>query len=66
MESTFMDPKKFVHLLSDEASFPRSRFYFWAIGCLTAFEDEIAVNVREVGLLESTQAIAWKPVKSFM
>jgi hypothetical protein len=32
----------YVHLLYDDASFRRSRFYFWATGCLTLFEQSIA------------------------
>jgi hypothetical protein len=39
---TIMNPDKYVHLLYDDASFRRSRFYFWAIGCLNLFEQSIA------------------------
>jgi hypothetical protein len=46
--ATFMKPDEYVHLLYDEASFPRSRFYFWAIGCLSAFEDNISTNLRHL------------------
>jgi hypothetical protein len=45
---TFMDPAKFVHNLYDDASFSRSRFYFWAIGCLSVFEENIIANRRNI------------------
>ena len=45
-ETSFMRPDEYAHLLYDEASFPRSRFYFWAIGCLSTFEDNIVTNLR--------------------
>jgi hypothetical protein len=47
-EPTFLHPELFVHLLYDQASFPRSRFYFWAIGCLSTFEENVAINVRNL------------------
>lgn len=47
-ETSFMDPDNYSHLLYDEASFPRSRFYFWAIGCLSSFEEDITVNLRSI------------------
>jgi hypothetical protein len=46
--TTFMKPEEYVHLLYDEASFPRSRFYFWAIGCLSAFEENLTTNIRQL------------------
>lgn len=46
--ATFMNPDDYVHLLYDEATFPRSKFYFWAIGCLSNFEDNIVENLRQL------------------
>jgi hypothetical protein len=46
--ATYMDPEEYVHLLYDGASFPRSRFYFWAIGCFTALEDNLRENVENL------------------
>ncbi|KAF2876370.1 hypothetical protein BDV95DRAFT_602359 [Massariosphaeria phaeospora] len=43
-----MKPEEYVHLLYDEASFPRSRFYFWAIGCLSAFEENLTTNIHQL------------------
>jgi hypothetical protein len=45
---TFIDPEKFVHQLYNDASFSRSRFYFWTIGCLSAFEENIIANRRNI------------------
>lgn len=42
---SFMNPDEYVHLLYDDPSFSRSRFYFWAIGCLLAFESSLKGNV---------------------
>jgi hypothetical protein len=39
---TIMHPEEYVHLLYDDSTFRRSRFYFWAIGCLSLFEQSIA------------------------
>lgn len=39
--TAIMNPKEYVHLLYDDATFQRSRFYFWAIGCLSLFEQSI-------------------------
>lgn len=43
---TFMEPDEYGHLLYDDASFKRSRFYFWAIGCLSEFENNILDNLK--------------------
>ncbi|KAF4219114.1 hypothetical protein CNMCM5878_003969 [Aspergillus fumigatiaffinis] len=53
--ATFMKPEEYVHLLYDEASFPRSRFYFWAIGCLSAFEDDVTTNIRQLKAFRKVQ-----------
>jgi hypothetical protein len=50
-----MQPEEYVHLLYDEASFPRSRFYFWAIGCLSAFEDNLTTNIRQLKAFKREQ-----------
>jgi hypothetical protein len=63
---TFMDPDNFVHQLYDDASFSRSRFYFWAIGCLSAFEEKITKNLRNISsfqklyIPESEEDRYWK------
>lgn len=59
--ATFMMPEEYVHLLYDEASFPRSRFYFWAIGCLSAFEDNLTTNIRQLYAFRKAHAdgIGW-------
>jgi hypothetical protein len=46
--ATYMNPEEYVHLLYDSASFPRSRFYFWAIGCFSALEDNLRDNVENL------------------
>jgi hypothetical protein len=49
-ETSFLDADKFVHLLYDDATFRRSRFYFWAIACLTSFEQSIADTLSELAV----------------
>jgi hypothetical protein len=49
--ATFMNPEEYVHLLYDGASFPRSRFYFWAIGCFSGLEDNLKENVENLRFL---------------
>jgi hypothetical protein len=44
--ANFMNPEKYVHILYDDGTFQRSRFYFWAIGCLSAFEETLTVNMK--------------------
>ena len=50
----------------DNASFSRSRFYFWAIGCLSAFEEKITTNLRNISdfqklyIPESEEDLDWK------
>jgi hypothetical protein len=46
--ATYMNPEEYVHLLYDGASFPRSRFYFWAIGCFSALEENLRDNVENL------------------
>jgi len=45
---SFLYPEKFVHLLYDDSSFRRSRSYFWAIGCLSAFEGSLNQLCRDL------------------
>ncbi|CAG8950406.1 hypothetical protein HYFRA_00006899 [Hymenoscyphus fraxineus] len=47
-QATFMNPDSYVHLLYDESTFSRSKFYFWAIGCLSSFEENIVINARHL------------------
>jgi hypothetical protein len=64
--ATFMKPEEYVHLLYDEASFPRSRFYFWAIGCLSAFEDDVSSLMMQL-LLGKALIDAWiRSLKSWI
>lgn len=46
--ATSMNPDEYVHLLYDEATSPRSKFYFWTIGCLSDFEENIVQNLRQL------------------
>jgi hypothetical protein len=48
-----MDPVEYVHLVYDDATFRRSRFYFWAIGCLSLFEKSIAGNLSHFEKIHS-------------
>lgn len=43
-----MDGEQYVHLLYDDGTFRRSRFYFWAIGCLSSFEQSVAETLWEL------------------
>ncbi|OBT52922.1 hypothetical protein VE04_06958 [Pseudogymnoascus sp. 24MN13] len=45
---SFMDGEEYVHLLYDDSNFRRSRFYFWAIGCLGSFEQSVAETLWEL------------------
>ncbi|OBT84778.1 hypothetical protein VE02_08102 [Pseudogymnoascus sp. 03VT05] len=45
---SFMDGEEYVHLLYDDSNFRRSRFYFWAIGCLSSFEQSVAETLWEL------------------
>lgn len=45
---SFMDGEQYVHLLYDDGNFRRSRFYFWAIGCLSSFEQSVAETLWEL------------------
>ncbi|KFY93622.1 hypothetical protein V500_03630 [Pseudogymnoascus sp. VKM F-4518 (FW-2643)] len=45
---SFMDGEKYVHLLYDDGTFRRSRFHFWAIGCLSSFEQSVAETLWEL------------------
>lgn len=45
---SFMDGEQYVHLLYDDGTFRRSRFYFWAIGCLSSFEQSVAETLWEL------------------
>lgn len=49
----FMDGEKYGDLLYDDGSFRRSRFYFWAIGCLNSFEQSIADTLSELALFRA-------------
>jgi hypothetical protein len=69
-----MKPKEYVHLLYDDAAFSRSRFYFWAIGCLTAFDARILNNIKQfeqyykaqvVSLLKCTSLSGYDAIVTF-
>jgi hypothetical protein len=47
---SFMDGEQYVHLLYDDGTFRRSRFYFWAIGCLSSFEQSVAETLWELAM----------------
>ena len=44
---SFMKPAEHDNLLFDDASFSRSRKYFWAIDCLSEFVTSIADNINQ-------------------
>jgi hypothetical protein len=50
---SFMDGEKYVHLLYDDSNFRRSRFYFWAIGCLSSFEQSVAETLWELSTFQT-------------
>ncbi|KFX88584.1 hypothetical protein O988_08965 [Pseudogymnoascus sp. VKM F-3808] len=50
---SFMDSEKYVHLLYDDANFRRSRFYFWAIGCLSSFEQSVDETLWELRMFQT-------------
>ncbi|OBT61863.1 hypothetical protein VE03_08813 [Pseudogymnoascus sp. 23342-1-I1] len=45
---SFMDGERYVHLLYDDGAFRRSRLYFWAVGCLSSFEQGVAETLWEL------------------
>lgn len=46
----FMDSTAYSKLLFDDASFSRSRLYFWVLGCLSEFDPVIDDNIRQCKL----------------
>ncbi|ESZ90900.1 hypothetical protein SBOR_8707 [Sclerotinia borealis F-4128] len=56
----FMDPGEYVHQLYDRANFSKSRFYFWAIGCLMAFDDQISLNIEAIDKFANPKAWYWR------
>jgi len=52
---SFMSPEEYVHLLYDDATFSRSRFYFWAIGCLLALDSTLAGNIETLSSVEKDE-----------
>jgi hypothetical protein len=50
---SFLDPDKFIHLLYDDSTFQRSRFYFWVIACLTSFEQSIADTLSDIAICKA-------------
>ncbi|KAJ4153822.1 hypothetical protein LMH87_010293 [Akanthomyces muscarius] len=43
----FMNPRTYSKLLFDDASFSRSRLYFWILGCLNEFDVVIEDNIKQ-------------------
>lgn len=39
---SFMDGEQYVNPLYDDGALRKSKFYFWAIGCLGSFEKSVA------------------------
>lgn len=50
---SFMNSEQYVHLLYDDSTFRRSRLYFWAIGCLSAFTQSIPETLWELGRFQA-------------
>lgn len=44
----YMTPDEYVHQLYDKRNFSRSKFYFWAIDCLVAFEAGMLRNLEDI------------------
>lgn len=49
-EHSFMNPEEYVGLMYDDATFSRSRLYFWAIGTLSEFEKALAQYISQLEL----------------
>lgn len=49
---SFMDPDECVSLLYDDSTLSKSKFYFWAIECLTSFKSRITNNIGHFELYQ--------------
>lgn len=47
-EHSFMNPEEYVSLMYDDATFSRSRLYFWAIGTLSEFEKSLGQYINQL------------------
>ncbi|KAF4624320.1 hypothetical protein G7Y89_g13854 [Cudoniella acicularis] len=56
-EISFGQPNEYVHLLYDDATFSRSKLYFWAVSCLTAFETSISNNIKHFQYYADAQIV---------
>jgi len=50
---SFLKADEFVHLLYDDNTFRRSRLYFWAVACLTSFEQSITDTLSAIALCKT-------------
>lgn len=48
----FTDPTAYSELLFDDASFSKSRLYFWILGCLDEFDTLVEDNIKQWRLYE--------------
>lgn len=61
LSEDFMVPESYVKLLFDDATFSRSRLYFWIIGCLNEFDVSIADNIKQWDLFREASWTAFPP-----
>ncbi|KAL9594752.1 MAG: hypothetical protein Q9179_005256 [Wetmoreana sp. 5 TL-2023] len=54
---SLMQPTEHDNLLFDDGSFSRSRRYFWAIDCLSEFENSISDNINQWELYQAALPI---------
>jgi hypothetical protein len=53
--SNFLVPDEYVTVLFDDKNFTRSQKYFWAIACLSEFDDSISDNIKQGDLFFETR-----------
>ncbi len=53
----FMDPAAYSKLLFDDATFSRSRLYFWILGCLHEFDLVIEDNIKQWRLYRQARIV---------
>lgn len=54
---SLMEPSEHDHLLFDDGSFSRSRRYFWAIDCLSEFDERISDNINQWELFKQARVL---------
>jgi len=54
-DADFMNPEEYVKFLFDDASYSRSKRYFWVIQCLKEFDVSLADNILQVELFQEAR-----------